>query len=120
MLADPQSATFTLGAKTLVRINQDQYSSEYYFRETLAEYRLRIRHSRTAPSAKNPLGLDRHNVEFTETIFAAGDVPEFSRKSYVVLEAPAPKMNNVLYLSAANWLSANSYANAAALNGWQS
>jgi len=120
MLADPQTVTFTSGAKSLAKINQDKYSSEYYLRESLAEYRLRVRHTRTAPSAKNPLGLDRHNVEFTETIFAAGVVPEFSRKSYVVLEAPASQINSVLYLSAADWLLASSYANAAAMNGWQS
>jgi len=120
MLTDPQSATFTLGAKTLVRINQDQYSSEYYLRELDAEYRLRIRHSKSAPSAKNPLGLERHNAELSETFFPTSTVPEFTRKCYGVIEAPASKMNNALWATLTSWLSASSFANAAAINQWQS
>lgn len=120
MLADPQSATFTLGVKTLVRVNQDQYSSEYYLREADTEYRIRIRHTKVAVSSKNPLGLERHNVEFTETTFANGAVPEFTRKCYAVIEAPASKMNNAMWACATGWLSASSYANAAAINQWQS
>lgn len=120
MLADPQSVVFTSGTKTLVKINQDSYSSEYYLRETDAEYRLRIRHSKIAASAKNPLGLDRHNVEFTETIFASGEVPEFTRKMYAVYEVPPSKTNASMWATLSGWISADTYANAIAVNGWQS
>lgn len=120
MLSDPQSVTFTSGAKSLVKINQDQYSSEYYLRESDAEYRLRVRHSKTAPNAKNPLGLERHNVEFTETIFATNEVPEFTRKVYAVYEVPSSKINAAMWATISGWLTANSYANPIAVNGWQS
>lgn len=120
MLADPQSATFTLGPKSLVRINQDQYSSEYYLRESDVEYRLRIRHQKVAPSAKYPLGLDRHNVELTETTFATSTVPEFSRKCYGVMEAPASKINNAMWSCLTLWLNAGVPANSSSVNQWQS
>lgn len=120
MLADPQSATFTLGAKTLVRINQDQYSSEYYLRESDVEYFLRIRHQKVAPSAKYPLGLDRHNVEFKEVTFATSTVPEFTRKCYGVMEAPASKINNAMWSCLVNWLQAGTPSNSSSVNQWQS
>lgn len=45
MFADPQTLTVNAVAKALVRINQDQYSSEYLLRSSTDEFRLKIRNS---------------------------------------------------------------------------
>jgi hypothetical protein len=86
--AATQAVTFAAGSKTLVKVNQDAYSSEYYLRESLAEYRMKIRHTK---STVNGLAVDRHNVEVTQVTFAvAGTSPEYTQKAYFVFEAPPP------------------------------
>lgn len=81
--SNPISITIDSVQKDLDRINQDNYGSEYFLSETDGEYRLKIRHSRrTVGSTK----YDRHNIEFVHTVYAAGDVDEFNRKVYLVLE----------------------------------
>lgn len=79
--------TITVGAtpKVLTLINEGGYASEYLLTEALSEFRMRIRHSKTKATASNP-SMDRHNVELIETVFAAGEVPEFPRKFYFVIE----------------------------------
>lgn len=73
------------GDITLVKINQDGYSSEYLFRDTNGQYRAKIRHTTTKATATRP-AYDRHNVEVVQTVFAAGGVAEYERKFYFVLE----------------------------------
>lgn len=70
--------------KVLVKINQDNFSSQYYLRESAAEYTLNCRHSREAvlPDGSR---YDRHNVELIHTIFATESAPEISRVAYVVI-----------------------------------
>jgi len=53
-------------------------------RETTGLYRLKVRHSTDKPTAAG-LKYDRHAVDFTYTIFAAGAVPEFYRRCYVTV-----------------------------------
>lgn len=69
--------------KVLVKINQDNFSSQYYLRESGAEFTLNVRHSREAvlPDGSR---FDRHNVELIHTVFATETTPEFSRVSYAV------------------------------------
>lgn len=74
------------GNITLVRINQDGYSSEYYFRNATDGYTLKIRHTRVNASAGRSEAYDRHNVELTHVKFAAADVPQYDRKVYFVTE----------------------------------
>lgn len=75
-------------AKTLNRVNQDNYGSEYLLRETLQEFRIKIRHSKEKPNAAGVVN-DRHNIEVTQTVFAvAGVSPEIVRKNYVVMTNP--------------------------------
>lgn len=50
-------------AKTLTRINQDNYTAEYLCRESICEYRAKITHNKS----KNG---DRHFMEIRQTIFA--------------------------------------------------
>lgn len=87
MLGD--SLTFTLGgsggsAKVLKKINQDKYSSEYLLRSATDEIRARVRHS---ASTKAGVATDYHNVELTQTVFAAGDVSQKVRKSFITIGA---------------------------------
>jgi len=72
-------------ARTLVKINQDGYSSEYYLRTSTTIYRCFIRHSRTKATATAP-SYDRHNVEFVKTTLAVGANPETYQKFYFVDE----------------------------------
>lgn len=68
MFGDSISITVNAVAKTLKKINQDSYSSEYLLRETTGEFRLRIRHSKEKALIRGE-NMDRHNVELTRTIF---------------------------------------------------
>jgi hypothetical protein len=74
------------GDITLKKINQDAYSSEYLFRDSTSQYRVKVRHTKTNPTPARPLSYDRHNFEAVQTVFAAGEVAEYERKFYFVLE----------------------------------
>lgn len=74
-------------AKVLTRINDDGYTSEYLLRGTLDEYRLKIRHSSYVDSKRGGRVVDRHNVEFTQTVYPVSPATISTvRKAYVVLE----------------------------------
>lgn len=111
---------FTINSvgKTLVKINQDKYSSEYLLRETDAEYRAKIRHNVTT---RDGVKYDRHNVEITKTIFATSTDPEYQERAYVVFEN-LPKDDEATYVpdALAAWLQASAGANLTALVGWES
>nr|UJQ85173.1 MAG: putative coat protein [Leviviridae sp.] len=68
-IANPLVLSYNAGTKSLVRINQDSYGSEYYLREATQDFRVKIRHLREA-AGKNGVVIERHNVELTQTIFA--------------------------------------------------
>lgn len=86
----PLGATLTLTidsvSKELVKINGPvNYASEYLLRETLHEFRCRVRHSKTG-GKNGQLEYDRHNFELVQTIYATDTEPEFKRKMYFVVE----------------------------------
>jgi hypothetical protein len=83
MFADPISVTVNTVAKSLVRINQDQYSSEYFLREATGEYTVRIRHSTFVRAG---VTVDRHNIEITNVLYATATAASITRKAYVILE----------------------------------
>lgn len=85
MFADPFVVTVNSVAKNLVRINQDQYSSEYLLRSATDEFRLKVRNSTYTPRGST-LKIDRHNVDLTQTVFATATTPAYTRKMYVVIE----------------------------------
>lgn len=68
MFGDSITVTVNAVAKTLKKINQDSYSSEYLLRESTGEYRLRIRHSKEKTKIRGET-MERHNVEMTYTLF---------------------------------------------------
>lgn len=84
MFADPITITVNAVAKALVRINQDAYGSEYFLREATQEWRLKIRNTTYTNSAK--VLTDRHNFEFTNTVYATPTAPSIVRKIYSVFE----------------------------------
>jgi hypothetical protein len=86
MFSDPTVITINAVAKNVIRINQDGYSSEYLLKETLGEYRLRIRHSTYTDKVRSKK-VDRHNVELVHTVYPVAPATVSTvRKTYVVLE----------------------------------
>nr|UHM27620.1 MAG: hypothetical protein FLV2_gp2 [Fushun levivirus 2] len=84
MFADPSTVTINGVAKALVRINQDSYGSEYFLREATQEFRMKIRNTSYTNAAGQT--IDRHNIEFTQTIYATLTAAAIVRKSYIVIE----------------------------------
>jgi hypothetical protein len=113
--------TITVGVtdKVLTLINQDGYSSEYLLKDTASEFRLRIRHSKTKATAAKP-SYDRHNVELVETVYADGDVDEFERKFYFVIEQKPDDLDvgNVDAMADKAIASTNAFLDS--LMGWES
>lgn len=86
MISDPITITVNSVDKTLVRINQDGYSSEYLLREADEEFRLRFRNTTYRDKSRNVL-MDRHNVELIHTVFPVAPATLSTiRKSYFVME----------------------------------
>lgn len=84
--ADTITITINSVAKVLSRINQDGYSSEYFLRGTLDEFRLKIRHSNYTRKSDGVV-IDRHNVEFVQTVYPVSPATKTTiRKAYTVLE----------------------------------
>jgi hypothetical protein len=123
MFADPTTVTIDGNAKALVRINQDQYSSEYLLRSTTDEFRLRIRNNSFLDRKRN-VTMDRHNVELIQTIFPVAPATLSTvRKAYIVLEnqqgdtlTDPVKMAAGLYA----WLTASTNANLTKLVNFES
>lgn len=125
MFADPQTITLDGSggtAKALVKINQDNYGSEYYLADSggLSEFRLKIRHSKeTVKAGANP--VDRHNVELTQYVYPTTAVPNGRiRQIYVVLRVePGDDLTaaNDLFEALPFWLTD---ANSIKLLGWES
>jgi hypothetical protein len=87
--ADPTVVTINAIGKSLVRINADNYSSEYKLREVLGEYTLNVRNSdRTDP--KTGVKTFRHNIELIHIVYpVAPSTTQFTRKVYLVIENQA-------------------------------
>lgn len=114
-------STFVLGlasgSKTLALVNQDGYGAEYYLRETLKSYRVRVRHSNQTVAG---LKYDRHNVEVVITTFATSTTPESTHTAYLVVQL-LPGDTNVEPMDAlADWSIATSNSNLTKLYGWES
>lgn len=86
MFADPAVVTINTVAKSLVRINQDKYSSEYLLRSSTEEHRLFIRNTSYYDKTRG-VNIDRHNVEIIHTVFpVAPSTLSTRRKVYTVVE----------------------------------
>lgn len=87
MFPDPTTITVDGGAKALIRINQDGYSSEYLLKETGAEWRLKIRNSSYKDKTRGGKAVERHNAEFIHKVHpVAPAIYPTIRKVYTVFE----------------------------------
>lgn len=107
------------GDITLKKINQDEYSSEYMFRDSTSQYVVRIRHSKTKAVNGVP-SKDRHNLEVVQTIFAAGEVAEYERKFYFVIEHKPGDTSVALYDAVADKAILSTNLLLTQLLGWES
>lgn len=113
----PQSG----GDITMTKINQDGYSSEYYFRNATDSYRAKVRHSTVNRGSKlEPRLYDRHNVEVVRTTFGVSGAPDTFVKVYFVTEQLPSSTDVILADALFDWAIATSDANLTALLGWQS
>lgn len=78
------TVTINAIAKVLKRINQDNYSTQYYLREPTEEFTVNIRHSKEAIQ-KDGTQFDRHNIELINTVFPTETMPGKSRVQYIVI-----------------------------------
>lgn len=119
MLGNTLVLPLSTGNVTLLKINQDSYSSEYLYKGTLSEYRTKIRHSKTTSTATKPSN-DRHNIEVTEVTYATGTAAEFERKVYLVVEQPPSDSSIVNQDGLCDWLIATANVNLISLMNWES
>jgi hypothetical protein len=104
-------------AKTLVKINQDSYASEYLLRDTLDSYRLKIRHT---VSKRGSVSVDRHNVELVHIVYATTTAAEINRKVYLVFEQDTADVMVNEIAALAVWLQASTNAALISLANWES
>jgi hypothetical protein len=91
--ANPLVINYAAGTKSLPRINQDSYGSEYYLREATQEFRCQIRHSKETPKLGAAV-VERHGVTITRVVFAVPGVsPE--RTQQVLLTFRVEKTDSV-------------------------
>lgn len=83
MFADTLTLALSTGNVIVTKINQDAFGSVFRYNDATHEMRLTIRHSK---ASKNGVPYDRHNLELVETIYAAGDVAEYTRTFYFVIQ----------------------------------
>lgn len=107
------------GNITCIKINQDQYSSEYLARTATEEVRVRIRHS-TTKSSPTRAKYDRHNVEVVTRVFATDVAPEYERKVYIVIEQLPNDLDVKQADALSDWLIASANANVTSLLQWES
>jgi hypothetical protein len=73
MFANTLTLTVNVVAFTLLRINQDNYGSEYLFKDSVQKYSLKIRHS---TDNQNGFLQNRHNVYLEHVVYATPTVSE--------------------------------------------
>lgn len=119
MFGNTLTLTINGNAVVMNKIREQDYSSEYMFRNGTHQLNAKIRHSRTKASAVRP-AYDRHNFEVVETVFANGTDPEFQRKFYFVQEQLASDTDVEMANAVCDWAIASSNAALVSLLGWES
>lgn len=119
MFASPLVLPHADGNISCIRINQDNYGSEYLYRSAVGQVRIKIRHSVKKATAVT-VEADRHNVEITQTVYATESTDELTRKVYIVVEQQASDTDVKLVDALADWLIATANANTLSLLSWSS
>jgi hypothetical protein len=118
-VADPLVITVNAVAKSLNKINQDGFGSEFLFRDATTEYRAKVRHSTQKPNADG-LVYERHNFEVVRKTFATTGVPEKTETFYFVSVRLAEQTDEYLPNAIAALMVASSSAFMTQLHTWQS
>lgn len=116
-MTDPLVLTLARGSTSCVRVNQDKYSSEYRFNDSVSLVNVFVRHSQRTI---NGLVYDRHNIEVLETIYATSTVPQYTRKSYLVTEQLSSDTSIVNTTGLMSGLTASTNALLIKLFNWES
>jgi hypothetical protein len=107
MLGSPITITIDGTSYSLIKINQDGYSSEWRARSATDLLVLYIRHS---SAKRNGVNVDRHNVELVHTIFATSEVAQVVRRAYYVYEVSPEDTSVKMALSlGTNFLASESF-----------
>ncbi len=109
-------------AKTLPLINQDGYSSEYFFDEGLVTYRAKVRHSKDSTKAGSQR-FDRHTVTFTRYTKPTSALPlgSTSEVIFTIRNDPDGVQAEIIDLSEAmSFYMVKAGGIAAKLLGWES
>lgn len=86
MFSDTITITINAVPKILVRVNQDQYSSEYLLKSATDCFRLRLRNTSYTDKTRGGQKVDRHTAELIQEVFAVAPAPSLIRKTYTVFE----------------------------------
>lgn len=84
MIGETLTVTYDGVAKVLNRINQDNYTSEYFVRDAVESFTVRVRHSNESVRAGQP-AYERHQVDLTRVVFATPTSPERQFQAYTVI-----------------------------------
>jgi hypothetical protein len=120
-IPNPVVLTFNGSSKSLPKINQDNYGSEYYLAEASDTWRLTIRHSQESVQ-KDGSQFDRHNVSLTHVHLPSSPTAAdgYTEQEYAIIRnLPASTATEVGYLNAcfAGFLAVDGLASL--LFGWQ-
>lgn len=119
MLGDTITFTINAVAKTLKKINQDSYSSEYLLREATGEYRAKVRHSNEKAVIRGER-MSRHNVELSYTNYGTNQLDDgYAIIASTTIRNPA-NADAVAVDQLSDGLAAFVSANGVALVNWES
>jgi hypothetical protein len=72
-------------AKVLNKVKEQDYGSEYKLIEATGEFLVTIKHSEETPKSATALRYDRHYVDFKQTVYGIGGLPDTVREMYCVI-----------------------------------
>lgn len=119
MIGEQLTVTYNAVAKVLNRINQDNYSSEYFWRDAVEEFTVRIRHSNESVRAGQP-AYERHTVDLTRKVYATTTTPERVFQTYTVIRLQKGSDPNAAELLVSALCSLESAAFVDKVVGWES
>lgn len=116
-VTDPTVLTLARGSTSLIRINQDKFTSQFRFNDAVSKVEMNVRHSSVV---REGLTYDRHNIELLETIYATSTVAQLTRKCYLVFEQPSSDVSIVNVTGLLTGLTAGTNALLTKLMNWES
>jgi hypothetical protein len=119
MIGDTITVTYNGVANVLNKINQDNYTSEYYLRNATEDFRVRVRHSNESVRAGQP-AYERHQIDLIRTVFATSTLPERVYQTYTVIRLQKGSDPDAAELLTSALCSLESAAFIDKVVGWQS